>query len=148
MSIRCSSLQLNRNGREEENLYGCTGSIPQGSRDAWECKYGISADFVSKRYVPYRKATLLDCSRVAAQVQEETTALATRPDLTVRPAVENISEVCNSLLYRLSTQVVKTCLCQQQYISVPAQVTHHAKREQEPNTEHNAITPALAQRRG
>lgn len=58
--------------------------------------------------VPYRKATLLDCSKVAAQVQDETTALATRPDLTVRPAVENISEVCSSLLYRLSTHVVKT----------------------------------------
>jgi hypothetical protein len=57
---------------------------------------------------PYRKATLVDCRRVAAQVHEETTALATRPDLTVRPAVENISDVCSSWLYRLSAHVVKT----------------------------------------
>jgi len=33
-----------------------------------------------------------------AQVQEETTADATRPDFTVLPAVLNISEVCSSLL--------------------------------------------------
>ena len=59
--------------------------------------------------LPYRKATEVLCNRVAAQVQDETTALATRPDLTVRPAVENISEVCNSLLYRLRTQVVTIC---------------------------------------
>lgn len=42
---------------------------------------------------PYRYATPDDCSSVAAQVQEETTADATRPDLTVLPAVLNISEV-------------------------------------------------------
>ena len=148
MSIRCSPLQLNRNSREEQNLYGRTGSIPQGSRDTWESQYAIKANFVSKKYVPYRKATLLDCSRVAAQVQEETTALATRPDLTVRPAVENISEVCSSLLYRLSTQVVNTCTHQSQCTTVPSLMTYHAKREQESDTEHNAISPALAQRRG
>jgi hypothetical protein len=48
--------------------------------------------------LPYLKATEQLCKSVAAQVQDETTALATRPDLTVRPAVENISEVCTSLL--------------------------------------------------
>ena len=36
---------------------------------------------------------------VTYQVHELTTAEATKPDLTVRPAVENISEVCTSLLY-------------------------------------------------
>lgn len=45
---------------------------------------------------PYWYATELDCSNVAAQVHDDTTAEATRPDLTVRPAVENISDVCNS----------------------------------------------------
>jgi hypothetical protein len=29
-----------------------------------------------------------------------------------------------------------------------SRVTYHAKREQESDTEHNAITPALAQGRG
>lgn len=48
---------------------------------------------------PYRYATPDDCSSVAAQVHEETTADATRPDLTVLPAVLNISEVWDSLLY-------------------------------------------------
>lgn len=42
---------------------------------------------------PYRYATPDDCSRVAAQVQELTTAEATKPDLTVLPAVLNISLV-------------------------------------------------------
>ena len=39
---------------------------------------------------------MVDCSRVAAHVQLLTTALATSPDLTDLPAVENISEVCTS----------------------------------------------------
>lgn len=42
---------------------------------------------------PYRYATPELWSRVAAHVHEETTADATRPDFTVRPAVLNISEV-------------------------------------------------------
>ena len=42
---------------------------------------------------PYRYATPEDCKSVAAQVQLLTTAAATRPDLTVRPAVLNASEV-------------------------------------------------------
>lgn len=42
---------------------------------------------------PYRYATPEDCSSVAAHVHDETTADATRPDLTVLPAVLNISEV-------------------------------------------------------
>lgn len=41
----------------------------------------------------YSQATPEDCSKVAAHVQLETTAAATRPDLTVLPAVENASEV-------------------------------------------------------
>jgi hypothetical protein len=56
------------------------------------------AAYQSGPETPYRKATLELCRRVAAQVQEDTTADATRPDLTVLPAVLNISEVCNSLL--------------------------------------------------
>lgn len=47
---------------------------------------------------PYLYETAELCKRVAAHVQEETTAEATRPDLTVLPAVLNISEVCSSLL--------------------------------------------------
>ena len=42
---------------------------------------------------PYRYAIPDDCRRVAAQVHEDTTAEATRPDFTVLPAVLNISEV-------------------------------------------------------
>ncbi len=42
---------------------------------------------------PYEYATPEDCSKVAAQVQLDTTAAATRPDLTVLPAVEKASEV-------------------------------------------------------
>lgn len=48
---------------------------------------------------PYLYATPDDCNSVAAQVHEDTTADATSPDLTVRPAVLNSSLVCNSLLY-------------------------------------------------
>lgn len=44
-------------------------------------------------------------TRVAAQVHDETTADPTRPDLTVLPAVLNISDVCSSLLYRLRMNV-------------------------------------------
>lgn len=40
-----------------------------------------------------------DCRRVAAQVQLLTTADATNPDLTVLPAVENISDVWTSCWY-------------------------------------------------
>jgi hypothetical protein len=47
---------------------------------------------------PYLYATAVLCKSVAAHVQEETTAEATRPDLTVRPAVLNISEVWTSWL--------------------------------------------------
>lgn len=50
--------------------------------------------------------TLKIAKGVAAQVQEETTALATRPDLTFMPAVLNTSDVWTSLLHRLSTKVV------------------------------------------
>ncbi len=42
---------------------------------------------------PYLYAIPDDWRRVAAQVHEETTADATRPDFTVLPAVLNISEV-------------------------------------------------------
>ena len=55
---------------------------------------------------PYLYATLDDCNNVAAQVQDDTTAEETRPDLTVRPAVLKTSDVCNSLLYRRKTNVV------------------------------------------
>lgn len=49
--------------------------------------------------MPYLYATAEDCSSVAAHVQLLTTAAATRPDLTDRPAVENISEVWTSFWY-------------------------------------------------
>lgn len=56
---------------------------------------------------PYEYATEDDWSSVAAQVQEETTADDTKPDLTDRPAVLKASLVCNnSLLYRFRTNVV------------------------------------------
>jgi hypothetical protein len=55
---------------------------------------------------PYLYATPEDCSSVAAQVQEDTTAEATSPDLTVRPAVLNISLVCSSLLYLLAVSEI------------------------------------------
>lgn len=55
---------------------------------------------------PYLYATPDDCNNVAAHVQEETTALATSPDLTVLPAVLNISDVWTSELYLLRTYVV------------------------------------------
>ena len=42
---------------------------------------------------PYRYATPEDCKSVAAHVQLLTTAAATRPDLTVLPAVLKASEV-------------------------------------------------------
>lgn len=103
--------------------------------------------------LPYRKATEVLCNRVAAQVQDETTALATRPDLTVRPAVENISEVCNSLLYRLRTQVVTICArlaMTFNHVSFgrDRSSTYHTKRKQESNAQDNSISPALTQRRG
>jgi hypothetical protein len=44
-------------------------------------------------------ATPDDVNNVAAQVHDDTTAEATSPDLTVRPAVLNSSLVCSSLLY-------------------------------------------------
>ena len=49
--------------------------------------------------MPYLYATADDWSSVAAHVQLLTTAAATRPDLTDRPAVENISEVWTSFWY-------------------------------------------------
>jgi len=49
--------------------------------------------------MPYLYATDEDWSSVAAHVQLLTTAAATRPDLTDRPAVENISEVWTSFWY-------------------------------------------------
>lgn len=49
--------------------------------------------------MPYLYATVDDCSRVAAHVQLLTTAAATSPDLTDRPAVENISDVWTSCWY-------------------------------------------------
>lgn len=49
--------------------------------------------------MPYLYVTADDCSRVAAQVQLLTTAAATKPDLTDRPAVENISDVWTSCWY-------------------------------------------------
>ena len=45
---------------------------------------------------PYLYAMPELCRRVAAHVHEDTTAEATRPVLTVRPAVLNISDVCTS----------------------------------------------------
>jgi hypothetical protein len=57
---------------------------------------------------PYLYATPEDVNSVAAQVHEDTTAEATSPDLTVRPAVLNISLVCNSLLYQLVVSEFQT----------------------------------------
>ena len=78
-------------------------------------------------------------TKVAAQVHEETTAEATRPDLTLRPAVENISEVWSSRLYLLRMKVTKTCnnvimhasLSSRSELSLPFQVrTEHLVPEQ------------------
>lgn len=48
---------------------------------------------------PYLYATPDDCSSVAAHVHDDTTADATNPVFTVRPAVLNISDVCTSFWY-------------------------------------------------
>jgi hypothetical protein len=84
---------------------------------------------------------------VAAHVQEETTALATRPDLTVRPAVENISEVCFSSLYRFRAQVVKTLACVSSSVEGELAnmfVAHHSDGEQSADPKDNSISPGLA----
>lgn len=44
--------------------------------------------------------------RVAAQVHDDTIALAIKPVLTERFAVMNISDVCTSWRYRLRSQVI------------------------------------------
>lgn len=52
---------------------------------------------------PYLYATPDDCNNVAAHVHDDTTADATNPVFTVRPAVLNISDVWTSFWYlRLS----------------------------------------------
>lgn len=48
---------------------------------------------------PYLYATPDDCNNVAAHVHDDTTADATNPVFTVRPAVLNISDVCTSFWY-------------------------------------------------
>ena len=47
----------------------------------------------TRRNAPYFQATLLDCSRVAAQVHWLHTTSAMRPVLTERPGVENRYDV-------------------------------------------------------
>lgn len=95
-------------------------------------------------------ATDEDWSRVAAQVQEETTAEETRPDFTVRPAVLKTSEVWSSLLYRLRTNVVNIM---PKLFSVKVSrvadvsILEEYSREQEAQTDDNAIASGLAERR-
>lgn len=97
---------------------------------------------------PYRYATLEDWRRVAAQVQDETTAEATRPDFTVRPAVLNISDVCNSWLYLFNTHVMSTW---SHVLAIAVQKlsrrTHHSKGENSPESQDDAISPGHTQRR-
>lgn len=60
---------------------------------------------------PYLKATLDDCSSVAAHVHLDTTSAAVRPALMVRPAVEKTSELfpvwSSSLRPRFENHTIK-----------------------------------------
>lgn len=108
------ALQLDSKGSEQDNLYGSPRCVPEGPRDA-----------IAIGNLPFSAAILIwenagqitpdDCNRVAAHVlaiykqtvdrqasstyQEDTTAAATRPLFTVRPAVLKFSEVCTSFWY-------------------------------------------------
>lgn len=97
---------------------------------------------------PYRYAMPELCKSVAAHVHEETTAEATNPDFTVRPAVLNISDVWSSLLYLLRTQVTRICihLVIHLYFGMRG-LTYHAKGKYSTKTKDNAIAPADAERR-
>lgn len=105
---------------------------------------------------PYRYATPDDCSSVAAQVQEDTTADATRPDLTVLPAVLNISEVWDSLLYlrcttRSSEQFALRGDEKSRHCVSPLQNPggeDHSKGKQEAEADDDAVAISLAERRG
>lgn len=98
MSIRSPPLQLNGEGSKEDDLDRSAGCILEAECQRHWHNYGTRgyrAVLLTQKgpETPYRYATPDDCSSVAAQVQEDTTADATRPDLTVLPAVLNISEV-------------------------------------------------------
>lgn len=108
MSIRSPPLELNGERGKEDDLDCSAGCILEVDcqRHLHNCgtrRYSAVLLTQNGPETPYRYATPDDCSSVAAQVQEETTADATRPDLTVLPAVLNISEVWDSLLYLYSS---------------------------------------------
>lgn len=99
-------------------------------------RIGNCSTYQNGPLTPYLYATLVDWSKVAAHVQDDTTAEATRPDLTVRPAVLKTSLVCNSLLYRRRTKVVniipKLHRCKPKFSPIPYSSSTHAKRNPRP----------------
>lgn len=112
MSIRSPPLELNGERGKEDDLDCSAGCILRANiSTTGTITRSFGATLLTQKgpETPYRYATPDDCSSVAAQVQEETTADATRPDLTVLPAVLNISEVWDSLLYlRCTTHSLET----------------------------------------
>lgn len=93
---------------------------------------------------------------MAAHVHDETTADATRPDLTVLPAVLNISEVWDSLLYLRRTTHSLEQSAVKQWKSCGQRVSplqnpggeDHAQGKQEAEADDDAVAIGLAERRG
>lgn len=86
-------------------------------------------------------------TNVAAQVQEDTTAEATKPLLTVLPAVLKTSLVCNSLLYRFRTNVVNIIPNLWLTVSYSTSFESTNIREEKPQAYNDAIASGLAKRR-
>lgn len=97
MCIWCPAFELDGESGEEEDLDGGSAGIPEwagdtitvGDTGGLEEGCGPGDELV-------RAGGGKCIGPVTNQVQDETTADATRPVFTVRPAVENISEVWTS----------------------------------------------------
>lgn len=104
--VRCSALEFDRQSSEQDDLHCGSTGIPEWSTDSILVGDARGLQYYSSPLDFCRHVTSTKHSRVAAQVQLLTTAEATRPDLTDRPAVLKTSDVCSWLLYRRRTYVV------------------------------------------
>jgi hypothetical protein len=93
--VWCSSLKLNSDTGKEKNLDGCSRSIPKWAGNAIVVCHGRALQQSSSPLYDSSNQHLYYSNKARGDltVHEDTTADATSPDLTVRPAVLNISEV-------------------------------------------------------
>jgi hypothetical protein len=147
MCVRRSSLQLDGYGREQQNLDGSTRSVPERPRNTCkELAVILKPYFFTRHTISISdRSTLQQRSRPCPR-RNDRTSHKTRLD---RPSSRG--KHFRSLLF-IVVSFEHPCCDNLHFISPMfnrslTTTTYHAKSKQEPNTEHNAISPSLSQGR-